>query len=420
MKKKITTGGLAAILAAVLLAFGLPTALSVQGQLPVTLHATPTDPPVDGTVAVQIQANQSITDGKLVLEYDAASLTYQDTQAGSAWGSQSGDLIYDANPDTTGKVVLAFAAPNGSQTGTAFTVSFLAEKAGATTVRLAAGSYLTGSGDMDITDQSVSITVTSSDVPSASPSPAPSASPAPSPSPSPAPSASPSPSPAPSASPSPAPNPGGNPGGGLPPVPQPTLPPVVDQPCDGGVNCPSHSFTDVDPSLWYHEAVDYMVENGLMVGTTTTTFSPDVGSTRGMLITILYRYAGSPQVTGEMPFSDVTGSAFYHDAVLWAYQNNVAQGIGADAFGPDELITREQLASFLYRYAQYAGLDTDPNADLTSYPDADQISGWANQAMSWAVAQNIVQGGSNSMILPQDTATRAHIAAMVSRFATNV
>ncbi|HIT32543.1 MAG TPA: S-layer homology domain-containing protein [Candidatus Enterenecus stercoripullorum] len=399
MKQKLKVSGLAAVLAAVLLVCCLPIALSAQSAPPVTLSA-PAQAQVGDTVEVHISANQPLADGKLVLTYPSAALEYAGTQPGEAWTSGSGQLVYEANGDTAGRVALAFAAEDPCTQGTIFTVEFTASGAGTATVALGSESYVTGvSGSPSA---SASVTVVDG---STAPTPTPTATPSPEPT------TSPEPTPTPS-------NPGA-PGPGAPVLPPvtPSQPPEDDTECDGGPDCPSVGFTDVDAGLWYHEAVDYMVENGLMVGTTATTFSPGTGSTRGMLITILYRYAGSPQVQGDMPFSDVAENAFYHDAVLWAFQNNIAQGVGAGTFGPSELITREQLAAFLYRYAQFSGRDTSAQTDLSAHPDAGQISGWAGRALSWAVAEGIVQGGSNSMIMPQDTATRAHIAAMVFRFA---
>ena len=179
-------------------------------------------------------------------------------------------------------------------------------------------------------------------------------------------------------------------------------------------------FTDVSESDWFFGDVKFVYQNGLMNGTSSTTFSPDGTTSRGMIVTILWRMAGSPDMKDEIlgyPFQDVDANAYYATAVYWARLNGIADGYGDNTFGPDKPITREQLAAILYRYAQHKGYDTTQGGmAIREYADYGQISSYALEAMDWANATGIVTGTSEKILSPQGQATRAQAAAMFTRF----
>ncbi|MDO4281250.1 MAG: S-layer homology domain-containing protein [Peptococcaceae bacterium] len=182
-------------------------------------------------------------------------------------------------------------------------------------------------------------------------------------------------------------------------------------------------FTDVSADAWYIDPVRFVYSEGLMTGTSATTFSPNLTTTRGMIVAILYRMEGEPDLSGEnlgYPFADVDASAYYGDAVYWARMNGIVSGYSSDAFGPTDSITREQLAAILYNYAEYKGVDVSARNDLSDNTDAGSISGWATDAMQWANAAGIVSGMSATELAPKGNATRAQVAAMLQRYITNV
>ncbi len=179
-------------------------------------------------------------------------------------------------------------------------------------------------------------------------------------------------------------------------------------------------FTDVSESDWFFGDVKFVYQNGLMNGTSSTTFSPDGTTSRGMIVTILWRMAGSPDMKDEIlgyPFQDVDANAYYATAVYRARMNGIADGYGDNTFGPDKPITREQMAVMLYRYAQHKGYDTTQGGmAIREYADYGQISSYALEAMDWANATGIVSGTSERLLSPQGQATRAQAAAMLMRF----
>lgn len=188
-------------------------------------------------------------------------------------------------------------------------------------------------------------------------------------------------------------------------------------PCDGGEDCPCRSFTDLNPDRWYHEGVDYALNTGLMVGVSETLFRPDGVLTRGQLVTILYRLAGEPEVADfENPFTDIGTDFYYTKAVLWAAHYGIVEGVSETEFAPHHVATREQMATFLYRYADYTGLRTEAEADLSQFADADSISRWAREAMTWAVGTGLLQGVSDTRLSPRGTALRAQFATVMMRF----
>lgn len=185
--------------------------------------------------------------------------------------------------------------------------------------------------------------------------------------------------------------------------------------CDGGDNCPSKAFTDLGDKQWYHDSIDYAVENGLLEGTSPTTMEPNATLIRAQLAQILYNIEDKPAVTGEMIFEDVPASEWFYSPVLWANQNEIINGTSPTTFEPLEDITRQDLALMLYRYAG----EPKVTGDLDGFTDADQVGDWAEEAMAWAVAEGIVQGDTPTTLNPTGTATRAEAAAMLQRFLEN-
>ncbi len=192
------------------------------------------------------------------------------------------------------------------------------------------------------------------------------------------------------------------------------------KPCDGGDDCPSRNYTDVDHTAWYHEGVDYAVANKLMGGKADGIFDPKGITTRAEMVTILYRLDSESTVTKDVKFDDVPGGQWYSDAINWAAANEIVGGYGNGKFGPDDTITREQMAAILYRYASYKGYDMTKLADLTGYTDADTVSDWAVTAMRWAVAEGIINGTSTTTLSPSGDSTRAQVATIFMRFSDNI
>ncbi len=179
-------------------------------------------------------------------------------------------------------------------------------------------------------------------------------------------------------------------------------------------------FTDVAESDWFHDAVRYVYENGLMDGVGDNLFAPNSQTTRAQLVTILHRLEGEPAVTGQSAFTDVEADTWYTAAVTWAAANGIVNGISETQFAPGNNITREQLATILYRYAQAKGYDVSASADLSGFPDAGDIQSYATQALSWAVAEGLLQGFEDDTLRPQGNATRAQIATILMRFCQTV
>ena len=178
----------------------------------------------------------------------------------------------------------------------------------------------------------------------------------------------------------------------------------------------ANPFTDVSEKDWFYGDVMFVYENGLMLGTSKTLFSPHGTATRGMMATILWRMEGSPAPKGKNSFTDVESGKWYADAITWTAENGIFAGYGKDKFGPDDPITREQLAAIFYRYADYKGYDLTVKGNLDKFKDADKITDYAKTAMQWAVGSGLVKGKSGNLLDPQGTATRAEIAAMLHRF----
>ena len=175
------------------------------------------------------------------------------------------------------------------------------------------------------------------------------------------------------------------------------------------------TFVDVTPTDWFYDAVQYVFEKGLMLGVSDTEFGPNLSTTRGMIVTILYRMEGEPEAAAA-PFTDVEPGLWYSNAIGWGAANDIVNGYGDGRFGPNDQITREQMAAIFYRYAQYKGYDVTARADLSGYADADQISEYAVEAMQWAVGVKLVNGLTADTLVPKGQATRAQVATMLMRF----
>lgn len=178
-------------------------------------------------------------------------------------------------------------------------------------------------------------------------------------------------------------------------------------------------FTDVNTTDWFHGAVQYVYEKGMMSGTSTTTFAPGGTTTRGMIVTILHRMEGNPSASGTA-FTDVPAGQWYTDAVAWASANQIVSGYGNGVFGPNDAITREQMVAILYRYSQYKNYDVSTSGNITSFSDAAQISSYAESPMSWAVSTGLISGVGNNTLAPKGNATRAQAATILMRYCENV
>jgi len=178
-------------------------------------------------------------------------------------------------------------------------------------------------------------------------------------------------------------------------------------------------YSDVKESSWYYDAVRYVSANGLMQGTEAAAFSPNAKTSRGMIVTILWRMENEPEASKEIAFADVKTGKYYYDAVAWASEKGIVGGYSNERFGPEDNITREQLAVILYNYAASKGYDTGRAADLSSFGDAGSIHSWAKDAMSWATAEGLISGKGNNLLDPLGAAERCQVAAILQRFMEN-
>lgn len=200
---------------------------------------------------------------------------------------------------------------------------------------------------------------------------------------------------------------------------QEAIPPLEEPPCDGGEHCPGTGFADMPPAEnWAHAGIDYALRHGLFKGMSETQFGPEEAMSRAMLVTVLWRYRGSPEAEG-FDFTDVAEGQWYAQAVSWAAMEQVVNGMGEGLFDPDGTLTREQLAVILYRFS---GKAVDPDAAeaaLTVFADRDSVSPWAGEAVIWAVTQGLIGGTAEDGVLyldPQGSATRAQVATILMRY----
>ena len=183
-------------------------------------------------------------------------------------------------------------------------------------------------------------------------------------------------------------------------------------------NCYSKLFDDLDITKWYHLDTDYVIEKDIFKGVTKSEFDPNGKITRAMMITVLYRADGEPEVTGKVTFKDVDENSYYTNAVIWGQQNEIIKGYSETEFGSNDNITREQIATIMHRYAKLKGIDVSvgENTNILSYEDFDDVSEYAIPSMQWAVGSGLIKGRTEKTLNPKDTATRVEIAAILHRF----
>ena len=196
----------------------------------------------------------------------------------------------------------------------------------------------------------------------------------------------------------------------------PGIPGVTPSPIPPAPNW-INPYSDMSDTDWFFEYVRYVTEKGLMKGTSEGKFSPDVTMTRAMLVTVLYRLEGEPEVSGDIPFPDVKAGEWYSDAILWASQNSIVEGYNNGTFGLNDPVTREQAVTILYRYAEFKEKDISASDDLSRFTDRNDISYWAIDALRWAVAEEIIQGRTPTTIVPKGTSTRAEVATIIMWYA---
>lgn len=190
--------------------------------------------------------------------------------------------------------------------------------------------------------------------------------------------------------------------------------------CNGGVNCPGSKFNDMPaPGNWAHAGIDFVLKQKLFDGTSGVTFEPDTQMSRAMMVTVLWRLDGKTAAHGSNPFTDVKEETWYTNAVLWAAENSVVNGVAPDKFEPDGNITREQMAAIMYRYASAKGYDITGADDLSGFPDTGKVNAYALPAVKWAVAEGLINGNGGRLD-PQGNATRAQVATILMRYIQNV
>ena len=181
----------------------------------------------------------------------------------------------------------------------------------------------------------------------------------------------------------------------------------------------ANPFGDVKQSDWFYDAVRYVSANGLMMGTQDTVFEPNEKTTRGMIVTILWRMENLPKAKKEITFTDVKNGKYYHDAVAWASEKGIVAGYSSERFGPEDNITREELAVILQNCSASKGIETDATGDISVFSDAGTVHSWGRDAMIWAYAEGLIQGEGNDLLNPSGAAERCQVAAILRRFMEN-
>ena len=192
---------------------------------------------------------------------------------------------------------------------------------------------------------------------------------------------------------------------------------------DGANSVQPGGFTDVAANSWYSQAVDYVTRSRLMSGTSTGVFSPDNAMTRAMLVTVLWRAEGQPTASSAASFTDAASDSWYSSAVAWAVENGIVNGTSDTTFSPDKSVTRQEIAAILQRYAKYKGADITQTADLSAYTDNTSVASWASDAMAWAVEKGIIKGMGGSeagKIASKANATREQVAQMMLNYAVSI
>ena len=185
-------------------------------------------------------------------------------------------------------------------------------------------------------------------------------------------------------------------------------------------DCPSAAYSDLSTSAWYHTAVDYALNHGMMSGVGEGRFDPDGSLSRAMLVQILWAMEGRPDAAEATAYTDVFPGAWYHSAVQWAAEQGVVSGYGDGSYGPERRITREELAVILYGYARSKGYDLSAAGSLSGFADRGSLSGWAEQAMTWAVGEGLISGKDGGVLDPAGSATRAEAAVILMNFCENI
>ena len=185
---------------------------------------------------------------------------------------------------------------------------------------------------------------------------------------------------------------------------------------DGANSVQPGGFTDVAANSWYAQAVDFVTRSRLMSGTSTGVFSPDNAMTRAMLVTVLWRAEGQPTASSAASFTDAASDSWYSSAVAWAVENGIVNGTSDTTFYPDKSVTRQEIAAILQRYAKYKGADITQTADLSAYTDNASVASWASDAMAWAVNKGVITGATSTTLAPSANATRAQVATMLMRY----
>lgn len=181
----------------------------------------------------------------------------------------------------------------------------------------------------------------------------------------------------------------------------------------------SKAFADTE-SHWAKSAIEFTTARALFNGTSETTFAPDESMTRGMIAVVLHNFEGSTEFNAQNDFTDVAPGMWYTDAIHWIAAQGITDGYDNGSFGVDDHVTREQLVTFLYRYANVMGYSTEGTADLSAFPDGDSVSGYASEAMRWAVSNGLIVGTDGGALAPGSGATRAQVAAILNRFVLNL
>ena len=197
--------------------------------------------------------------------------------------------------------------------------------------------------------------------------------------------------------------------------------PVTPGPSEDNGDADGFPFTDVKSSDWYYNAVKYVYENGLMAGTSDTTFDPETKLTRAMAAQILYNLDGQPTVSGDATFTDMNvAPAWSFTAVAWAQDTGVVAGMGDGTFAPNDNVTREQFAQMMYNYAKYKEYDMTKTGDLSKFPDNESVSGWAETALSWANGNGLINGHDDGTLAPQGNTIRGQAASILMNFDLNL
>ncbi|MBR4703859.1 MAG: S-layer homology domain-containing protein [Oscillospiraceae bacterium] len=188
--------------------------------------------------------------------------------------------------------------------------------------------------------------------------------------------------------------------------------------CRKGDECPLNSYDDLDAASWYHDGIHWALDQGVMNGVDGQHFAPAAAASRAMLVTMLWRMEGEPRSDLDLSFQDVPAGAWYTEAVRWAASEHIVDGYGTDSFGPNDSVSREQLATILWRFAGYKGMSSTPTerVNLGVFLDAEQISGWAYDAMQWAVDAGLITGVGNDLLSPKTEAGRAQVATVLMRY----